>query len=578
MLNRILNYFEDPEDNDPSFIQLTRNILVFSLIATLLSIVILYLTSRRIELTIFSLGFLMIIESVALAYTNRGSLLLAKLIVPLALTIAITIVALHANTIHDISIIAYPLIIIIANLLQGRRSIFLTTPLVVGALILLGILDRTGLSGSPMASSTGVDDILVGAVLLAAGSGILNLLVERLRIAITRAEANEREQIEANNELKLLQESLEQRVASRTTEIEFANQSNEKRARQFEAIAQVARATTANQNLETLLPNLTELISNQFGFYHAGIFLLDDAREFAELRAANSDGGKRMLSRGHKLGVGQSGIVGFVSGTSKPRIALDVGADAAFFNNPDLPNTRSEMALPLRAAGQVIGVLDVQSIASNAFQEEDIEVLTTLADQVSIAIQNSQSYETSQELLNEAQRTSGTFLRESWRVLQEQGESAIGYQVIENKLTPLTKVLTSANIKKAMSSKQLVQENGQQATLVIPIRLRNEVIGVMDIRVSEGHDWDSDEIDVVEAVAERLSLALEASLLLKSTQRQAEIERITADISSKIGATTQFDSILRTAAEELSRVLGGSEVLVQLQTESIEKDFEPQKS
>ena len=188
-----------------------------------------------------------------------------------------------------------------------------------------------------------------------------------------------------------------------------------------------------------------------------------------------------------------------------------------------------------------------------------------MADQVSIAIQNSRSYEISQQLLNEAQKTSSTFLRESWRVLQTQEES-IGYQISDNKLKPLSKHLVSTQINKAIANKETVRESGENATLAIPIRLRDQVIGVMDIRVPDGHDWDRDEIDVAEAVAERLSLALEASLLLKSTQRQAEIERMTADISTKIGATTQFDSILRTAAEELSRVLGGSEVLVQIQS------------
>ena len=117
-----------------------------------------------------------------------------------------------------------------------------------------------------------------------------------------------------------------------------------------------------------------------------------------------------------------------------------------------------------------------------------------------------------------------------------------------------------------MKEKKTVAESGRTATLAIPIRLRDEVIGVMDIRTPSEHEWDDDEVEIAEAVADRLSLALETSLLLKSTQRRAEIERITADISGKIGATTQFDSILRTAAEELSRVLGGSEVLVQIQS------------
>jgi GAF domain-containing protein len=230
------------------------------------------------------------------------------------------------------------------------------------------------------------------------------------------------------------------------------------------------------------------------------------------------------------------------------------------------------MALPLRVADEIIGVLDVQSLASNAFQEEDIEVLSTLADQVAIAIQNAQSYERTQQLLREAQRTSGSFVGDAWRILRGQEEAVIGYRLIENKLTLLQEPLSSVPINKAIASKQAVQENGEKATLAIPIRLHDEVIGVMDIRVPNAHEWETDEVDIAQAVAERLSLALESTLLLKSTQRRAEIERITADISGKIGATAEFDSILRTAAEELSRVLGGSEVLVQLHSEVLEDE------
>ena len=165
------------------------------------------------------------------------------------------------------------------------------------------------------------------------------------------------------------------------------------RARQFEAISQVVRAISSIQDLETLLPQITKVISEQFNIYHAGIFLLDDNREFAVLRAANSEGGKKMLAREHKLAVGQTGIVGFVTATGQPRIASDVGTDAVFFDNPDLPNTHSEIALPLRYAGQIIGALDVQSTKSNAFNQDDIEILITLADQVATAIKNTLALE-----------------------------------------------------------------------------------------------------------------------------------------------------------------------------------------
>ncbi len=477
--------------------------------------------------------------------------------------------AYTADGVKDVIIVAYIALGLLASIVVSWRAggvVILTS---IAAIWVLALLEVNGYFTPRLQDPIGYSRDL--SFVFLAITALIYFSTTSLQSAIVRANKSEEDLLASNQSLQELNQNLELRVASRTAELEFANQNSEKRARQFEAITRVARATAANQNIETLLPNLVEYISKQFGFYHVGIFLLDGEREFAELRASNSEGGKRMLSRGHKLGIGQSGIVGYVSATGKPRIALDVGEDAAFFNNPDLPTTRSEMALPLRIGDQVTGVLDIQSIASNAFQEEDTDVLATLADQVAIAIQNANSYETSQALLNEAQRTSSAFWRESWKILQTSDQS-LGYQISKDKLRPLNKPVASEQIDKAMASKKTVQESGVNATLAIPIRLRDQVIGILDIRVPEDHQWDPDEIDVAEAVAERLSLALEASLLLKSTQRQAEIERITADIATKIGATTQFDSILRIAAEELSRVLGGSEVLVQLQSQSFEAE------
>jgi GAF domain-containing protein len=136
-----------------------------------------------------------------------------------------------------------------------------------------------------------------------------------------------------------------------------------------------------------------DLISKQFGFYHAGIFLLDERDEYAVLQAASSEGGRRMLERGHKLRVGEVGIVGHVASTGEPRVALDVGEDTAHFAHPDLPNTRSEMALPLKVQDRVIGVLDVQSTHEAAFSEDDVAVLQTMADQLATAIANARLFE-----------------------------------------------------------------------------------------------------------------------------------------------------------------------------------------
>ncbi|MCK5318135.1 MAG: GAF domain-containing protein, partial [Anaerolineales bacterium] len=175
-------------------------------------------------------------------------------------------------------------------------------------------------------------------------------------------------------DLSDLYRSLEKRVEDRT--------------RQIRTASEVARDAVAIRDVESLLNETVNLITSRFGFYHAGVFLLDRGRENAVMRAASSDGGKRMIARGFNLPVGKVGIVGYATGTGKPRIALDVGEDQVHFANPDLPETRSEMALPLRAGDQIIGALDVQSKDPNAFDDEDILVLQTMADQLAVAIEN----------------------------------------------------------------------------------------------------------------------------------------------------------------------------------------------
>ncbi|MBC7250702.1 MAG: GAF domain-containing protein [Anaerolineae bacterium] len=175
----------------------------------------------------------------------------------------------------------------------------------------------------------------------------------------------------------------------------------QRRATQLAAAAEVARDATAILELNQLLDETVHLISEQFGFYHAGVFLVDERGQYAVLRAASSEGGKRMLERGHKLRVGQVGIVGYVAATGEPRIALDVGEDAAHFVNPDLPETRSEMALPLISRGRVIGVLDVQSTQPGAFSDEDVAILRTMADQLATAIENARLFEQTQRSLVE---------------------------------------------------------------------------------------------------------------------------------------------------------------------------------
>jgi len=158
------------------------------------------------------------------------------------------------------------------------------------------------------------------------------------------------------------------------------------------ASSEVSRAATQIHDSQEVLTRCVELIQTHFGFYYAAIFLIDEAGEWAALRAATGEAGQQLLDKKHKLAVGSQSMVGWVTANNAARIALDVGEEAIRFDNPLLPKTRSEMALPLRVRGEVIGALDVQSTSLNAFSEEDIQTIQMMSDQVAIAIDNARMF------------------------------------------------------------------------------------------------------------------------------------------------------------------------------------------
>jgi len=571
MFSKFVEYFKDEEDQDPTFIRMTRNILLFVILANtaLLPLVAGLLGEGSKNLPAFIiLVITLVLESISLTNVIRGKVGMAKAVVPLSLIVASTVISLNTNGLKNSAIISFPIILMIAAILLGRRVLPIATPLVILALIVIAFED---LGGRIPFVATGLDDAIILPVLLISTAGIINLLIVRLNDSIQRAKESERAHILENAELVQLRASLEERVKQRTTELEVANQTNDRRARQFQAVAQVMKAISTIQDLGTLLPRVTQVISEQFNIYHTGIFLLDAQKEYAVLRASNSEGGQRMLVRGHKLQVGQTGIVGFVTATGQPRIALDVGADAVYFDNPDLPNTHSEIALPLRYAGVIIGALDVQSTEPNAFNREDVDALVTLADQVAIAINNAFTIEQAQQSLAEARSALGETVRQAWQVMRPKS-LGLGVRLTESTVKPLDEPLEGHHIQEAIKKGRSILSayEGQRANLAVPIRLRDQIVGVLQISAPKGLTLTEDEIDIAEAISERLSLAIESATLLQAAQQRADVERVTTDITSRIGSSTRFETILQTAAKELSKALGGSDVIVQIEAAAME--------
>ena len=373
------------------------------------------------------------------------------------------------------------------------------------------------------------------------------------------------------DELSQTVNNLELRVAERTASIEVARQQSEKRANELQAISEISRVITSEQKLEILLPLITRLVSESFGFYHTGIFLINETKQFAVLQAANSLGGKNMLARGHKLVVGETGIVGYVAKFGIPRIALEVGEDAVYFNNPDMPNTRSEMALPLKIRDQIVGVLDVQSEKPGAFDDNNANTLSILADQIAIAIENARLFEQTQQALMELKALYRKNIQESWLTFSRD-ESSIGYQQSLAGGRKVASPIDTDEIRQAMNrGSTLIFQAGQskqESLIVVPIKLREQVIGALNIKApTAGRLWTNDEINLVEAISERLSLALENARLIQDSQRQLVKEQTIGEVTGKIGASINLKNVLQTAVEELGRAMPGSEVMIKFEND-----------
>jgi GAF domain-containing protein len=424
----------------------------------------------------------------------------------------------------------------------------------------LAILSSIATFTAPLYSHTSVTELdsvgRTGGIVLALGAVLYGVQVYRANLEKKELD----EVIEANRELEDVKANLEGRINVRTLELENANRQVQERVTRLQLISEISReiASSVEQTPKELLNGITHLISEKLGFYHVGIFLIDENREFAVLRAANSEGGQRMLERHHQLKVGGTGIVGYVSQGGLPRIALDAGSDAVFFNNPDLPKTRSEIALPLKYGSKIIGVLDVQSTLPFAFKDEEINFLSTLTDQIAVILNNL--------LVTERGGVYATRQNQSqFRGAKQQ----IGYSYLPDGTISSASIINDPAVSRARETGEIVTtvqpSKNNPSVLIIPVKFRDQVIGVIHIEATEAdRKWTDDEITVVQSIADRAAFALENARLLEETSRRADQEATIAKVTAQIGASTDFNLIMQTTVQELGRVLGASRSFIQL--------------
>ncbi len=314
-------------------------------------------------------------------------------------------------------------------------------------------------------------------------------------------------------------------------------------------VAQAATAVAATVNLDEMLNRVAELVRRRFDLYYVGIFLVDEAGEWAILRAGTGEAGRIMLENHHRLRIGGRSMIGTCIATGQPRIALDVGEEAVRFDNPFLPETRSEMALPLYVRGQVIGAMTIQSTEQAAFSEDDIGILRTVTDQLANAIENAQLFAQAKSSLAELEALQRQMTAESWAEFTSRQE-VVGYGYDLHEIAPLA----VEEVVAAPPDRVVIEEAKDGVVVKAPIAVRGFPVGMLEIEQPLEFDpYSQEDLALIERVRTQLAMALENRILFERTRSALAETRLLYETGQKIGMAETPEDILATMVEGLAQ-------------------------
>jgi GAF domain-containing protein len=387
---------------------------------------------------------------------------------------------------------------------------------------------------------------------------ILHSVMRAILMAFQKGLESEQDLSNRTQELQHIRTRLEQKNVEHKGALRY-------RTALFLATAEVARRASHAQDLDELL-NITVLhIRERLNLHHAAIFLLDSSRETAILHAAAGEAGRATLAGNLNLRVGAPGLIGQALSSGEARVSGQHAPASPHSASHTLQDTRSEIVLPLKAGEQVFGALDLQSRLENAFQEADIPLLQTMADQVALAFQNVRGLEETRANMKELEAAYERYTREAWETFAQKSKVAEGYRFRGQGVEPLRGVEQVPPGGASRDNGGAVQADG--VGHAVPIRLRNQVLGTLNLRFKD--EADSGEVlSLVEEASQRLALALENARLLEETRRQARHERLISAATSRMRETLDAETVLRTVAVDIRRMFDLAEVEVQMGTEA----------
>ncbi len=564
-----------------------------------------------ITLAVTGLVSLLMLGSIVLMW--RGYVQFASIVLLFGLWTAFTILMFLSDGVSSVFAMGYVTATMLAGLLLGGQvaivvaGFSLVASLVMVAAKAFGVLPEPVLSVSEGPAWANLAANLVAAVT------ILFLATRSINEALGRARRSAAE-------LTTQSELLEDLVAARTRDLE-------QRAVQLATAADVGRAAASILELESLSRRVVELVRDRFDLYYAGLFLVGEEGRYAVLVAGTGDAGRVMREQGHRLEVGGYSMVGAACAQRQARLALDVGEEPVRFDNPLLPRTRSEMALPLVVGDRVLGALDVQSVKPSAFSEEDVSVLQLVADQVAVAVDNARKFSEEAALLEATsplfrvsrrlvsvvtmdeiievvitsvaeteadgcivgwlnygpggELQSITFLRDWNRQGNPRFSSGMTFPR-ETSPLPLQVITSFWTVGDAIQDarmphdlREFITAYGGRGFINVPLRLGSQGIGFVSIYQTEAGPFSPVSIRLYETLVDQAAVAMERARLLDEAQARVARERLVAEISGHMRETLDVRTVLKTAVEEIADALGLAALDLRL---SMENETEGKKA
>jgi PAS domain S-box-containing protein len=362
--------------------------------------------------------------------------------------------------------------------------------------------------------------------------------------------------------------------------------------------AEIARDTSATLDIRDLLRKAVNLVRERFGFYHASIFLMNPSGEFAVLEESTGIAGQQMKDSQHKLSRGSNSIIGQVTQTGEPLVINDVSQSTIYYANPLLPDTRAELAIPLKISNQVLGAVDVQSNRQNIFSEQDIAILQILADQISVAVYNSKLFARTQENINRHRMlheitTATSMALTAEDVLHTAVESLhaampddrVSIFILENgrielrssagpEADQLTSIETTSSqwiVARTVQARKAIQStvtdlsgNPFKSQLAVPIIYSRNVVGALMVESPHRDAYDEFDQEIMSTLGNSIGPILYNAYLMAEVRLQVERERLIYDATSRIHRSVDIQTILKTSAAEIAKAVGARSAQIEL--------------